>query len=281
MLKKKNIKAIIFGFLIFAMAIAGYHCYCHYMTRQFYKSVDEGNTEEIIACVRKMPNVNMLDVCTPLYYIRRILFQGAADKGYPIYYAVWKQTDISVMEALLERGADLNKKDYDLPLKCLLRYEQEDMYEKVKLFVKYGVDIHTEFVRIPAYWEQLSENEKEERMNTVIFLWECGIDEREYVGNKFEKTILHDAAEFIETDYLETLYKNEKRPMYSLLNEKDVNGETPLFYAVRMKKPSNCEFLISEGADVNVRNNEGKTAYDIAVELGCEECIEILESRTK
>ncbi len=153
---------------------------------------------------------------TVLY--RRILFQGAADKGYPIYYAVWKQTDISVMEALLERGADLNKKDYDLPLKCLLRYEQEDMYEKVKLFVKYGVDTDIEFLRIPGYWEQLSENEKEERMNTVIFLWECGMNEWEYVGTKYERTILHVAAECVEVDYLETLYKNEKLPMYSLLN---------------------------------------------------------------
>ena len=36
------------------------------------------------------------------------------------------------------------------------------MYEKVKLFVEYGVDINTEFLRITGYWEQLSENEKEE-----------------------------------------------------------------------------------------------------------------------
>jgi ankyrin repeat protein len=38
------------------------------------------------------------------------------------------------------------------------------------------------------------------------------------------------------------------------------------------------KFLINEGADVNIENNEGKTAYDVAVELEYEECIEILES---
>lgn len=275
-LKKKS-KIAISVFSLVILVIIGYHCYCHYMVSKFYNYVDEGNTEEIIACVQKMPDVNLLDVCIPLHYVRRVLFQGAAEKGYPIYYAVWKQADISVMEALLEKGADLNQKDYDLPLQCLLRYEQKDMYEKVKLFVEYGADINTEFVRIPGYWEQLSENEKEERIHTVIYLWECGIDEWEYVGTKFERTILHDAAERVEVEYLENLFKNEKRPMYGLLNEKDANGETPLFYAVRANNSGNCEFLISEGADANIRNNEGKSAYDIAVELGYEECIEILE----
>lgn len=276
MLKKKA-KIIISVFSLVILVIIGYHCYCHYMVSKFYKYVDEGNTEEIIACVQKMPDVNLLDVCIPLHYVRSVLFQGAAEKGYPIYYAVWKQADISVMEALLEKGANLNQKDYDLPLQCLLRYEQKDMYEKVELFVEYGADINTEFVRIPGYWEQLSENEKEERIHTVIYLWECGIDEWEYVGTKFERTILHDAAERIEAEYLEILYKNEKHPMYGLLNEKDVNGETPLFYAVRTNNSGNCEFLINEGADINIRNNEEKSAHDIAVELGYEECIEILE----
>lgn len=274
MLKKKA-KIVISVFSLVILVIIGYHCYFHYMVSKFYNYVDEGNTEEIIACVQKMPDVNLLDVCIPLHYVRRVLFQGAADKGYPIYYAVWKQTDISVMEALLEKGANLNQKDYDLPLQCLLRYEQKDMYEKVKLFVEYGADINTEFVRIPGYWEQLSENEKEERINTVIYLWECGIDEWEYVGTKFERTLLHDAAERVEVEYLEIFVENEKRPMYGLLNEKDANGETPLFYAVRANNSSNCEFLINEGADVNIRNNEGKTPYDIAIELGYEECIEI------
>lgn len=274
---KKKVKIVISVFSFVILAIMGYHSYCHYMVSKFYKHVDEGNTEEIIACVQKMPDVNLLDVCIPLHYVRTVLFQGAAEKGYPIYYAVWKQTDISVMEALLERGADLNKKDYDLPLQCLLRYEQKDMYKKVKLFVEYGADINNEFVRIPGYWEQLSKNEKEERINTVIYLWECGIDEWEYVGTKFERTLLHDAAERVEVEYLEILYKNEKRPMYSLLNEKDANGETPLFYAVRANKSSNCELLINEGADVNVRNNEGKSAHDVAIELGYDECVEILE----
>lgn len=281
MKNKRIIKTIGILILIIALAVVGYHSYCHHMVSKFYKSVDEGNTEEIIACIEKMPDVNMLDTCIPLYNIRSIMLQAAADKGYPLYYAVWMQTDVSVMKALLERGADVNKKDYELPITCLLRYEQNDMYEKVKLFVEYGADIDVEFLRIPAYWQQLSSNEKEERMNTVTYLWECGMTEWEYVDTEYERTILHEAAECVETDYLETLYKNEKRPMNNLLNEKDANGETPLFYAVRGEMFDNCTFLFEEGADTSIRNNEGKTAYDVAVELGYEEYIEILKPENR
>lgn len=279
MIKKKKTKVIIIcAFLIFIVVFIGYHSYCHYMVSEFYKYVDEGNTEDILACIEKMPDVNMLDVCIPLYKIRGILLQGALSNGYPIYYAVWKKTDISVMEALLEKGADLNiMADYELPLECLLDYYQEDMNEKVQLFVENGADISAAFVRIPGGWEQMSEDKKEERINLAIYLWECGVDEWKYVGTEYERSILHELAESVEVNYLEILYHNEQRPMDNLLNEKDANGDTPLFYAVRTNHFSNCEFLISEGADVNIRNNEGKTAYDVAVELGYEECIEILE----
>lgn len=265
MSKRKRITVI---FVVLASLIIGYHAYCHYMVSEFYRCVDEGNTEEMIACINKMPDVNMLDVCIPLYKIRNILLQGALSNGYPIYYAVWQKTDISVMEALLERGADLNTGHLEPPLTCLLGRYQEDMYEKVQLFVKYGADVSTAFAHIPGGWEQMSDNKKEEWINIVIYLWECGTDEWEYAGTEWERTILHELAGCVEADYLEILYNNKQRPMNSLLNEQDANGETPLFYAIREGRLDNCNFLIEEGIDVSIQNNEGKTACDIAEELG-------------
>lgn len=276
-INKKMIKNIL---IIIVLAICGYHCYGHYMVSKFYKCVRGGDTDEIIACIEKMPDVNMLDLCMPLYKIRGIMLQNAANNGYPLYYAVWIQTDISVMETLFERGADPNKKAYDKPLACLLRHRQKDMYEKAKLFVEYGADISGDFFRLPNF-EHLSENEKEEYMKTLIYLWENGLNEWEYIDTKDECTRLHEAAYIVDADYLEILYENEKRPMYGLLNEKDVDGETPLFYAVRRGKFDNCRLLIEKGADISIQNNEGKTAYDVAVELGYEECIKILESEMR
>ena len=47
-------------------------------------------------------------------------------------------------------------------------------------------------------------------------------------------------------------------------NSKDSNGYTPLAAAVSYNHIDLIEFLISEGADVNIRDNENDTPLDIA-----------------
>lgn len=281
MSKAKKVKIIIKCIIVLFIALGlGYHTYCHYMVSRFYKAIDEGNTEEIVACIDKMPNVNLLDVCIPLSYIRHICLQGAADKGYPIYYAVWKEADISVMETLLEKGADPDKKEpYGLstPFQYLCYHSSVNKDEKIELMVQYGADISSISLYIPAFFQDLKQDKKEETFNYISFLWEKGITDREGIDTKFERTVLHSASECLDTEYLSRLYHNENRGMDYLLNAKDVNGDTPIFYAVRRNSVGNCEFLINKGADINIKNNEGKTAYDVAVELGYEECINVLE----
>lgn len=285
MSKTKKAKIIIKCIIVLFIALGlGYHTYCHYMVSKFYKAIDEGNTEELIACIDKMPNFNLLDVCIPLSYIRHICLQGAADKGYPIYYAVWKEADISVMEALLEKGADPNKKEpYGLstPFQYLCYHSSVNKDEKIELMVQYGADISSISLYIPAFFQDLKQEKKEETFNYISFLWEKGITDREHIDTKFERTVLHSASECLDTEYLNRLYHNENRGMDYLLNTKDVNGDTPIFYSVRRNYVGNCEFLINEGADINIKNNEGKTAYDVAVELGYEECINVLEPATR
>ena len=89
------------------------------------------------------------------------------------------------------------------------------------------------------------------------------------------------------------------------IEARNSNGETPLFYAVSRRirldlewneddeddefadtddsdletKPCAVRFLIAVGADVNVRNNAGKTLLDLAVEKGDAELIEMLRKR--
>ena len=69
--------------------------------------------------------------------------------------------------------------------------------------------------------------------------------------------------------------------MEHLLNVKDADGETPIFEAVRYDDYDICQFLIQEGADLTVKNKEGKTAYDVAVELGYEDCARLLKEKNR
>lgn len=276
-------KAIELGILLAAILIVygGYDAYSHYMVTQFYQYIDANNRNKTAECIEKMPNVNTLEMCLPLYCIARTFTGGASMTGYPLYYAISHKADIDIIRTLLEKGADPNRIDLGFeehyPLYYVCVHPSKDMYEKAMLLVDYGADINTGYLYISTSFAEFSEETKESMLLTIIYLWENGVEEWHYVDTKDERTVLHEAARWMDTEYLQEFYHNEKRPMEYLLDARDANGETPLFYAVRANKSSNCEFLINEGADINIRNNEGKSAHDIAVELGYEECIEILE----
>lgn len=286
MLKGKKIKVIIVSMMIIFLALGlGYHMYCHKKVSEFYKAMDEGDTEKIIACVNRMPNINMMDICIPLGYVRFVCFQGAAEKGYPMDYAIWKRADVSVIEALLKKGADPNRKhpygSNRTSFQDMCHYESADKAAKIELMVQYGADVSTVSPSIPAYFQDLGKERKEEVFACVSFLWENGAADRMDVGFKYERTVLHEASECLDVEYLSRLYHNEKRKMDYLLNERNASGRTPLFSAVQGNNPENCRFLMSEGVEFDVRDNDGRTAYDLAVELGHGECAEILKSKAR
>ena len=274
-MKKRVIKRILVLLICVFVLSGGYHLYSHYMVSKFFKCIDAGNTSKTISCIKRMPNVNMLDKCHPLYDIEAILLQYSTSEGYPLYYAIWNEADTRVIKALLEKGADPNKKDVSFsqtPLECLCDKPQDGMYEKVKLLVEYGADVSDgiNLLHMPVCYYQFYtyKETKETMLETVTYLWEHGASERLFIGTEWEKTTLHEAAAYMDTYYLERFYHNEKRSMAYLLNAQDINGEPPLFYAIREGKLDNCLFLIEEGARIDIQNNEGKTAYDIAMDAG-------------
>lgn len=279
--KTKKIKRLIIGILLFLAALfAGYHIYCHHMVTKLYCYMDAGNWEAALVQVEKMPDVNMVDMCSPLYCLTDILLQGAASEGLPLERAVYRHAPVSIFKALLEKGADPNRKaprGILTPFQYLCNhYDTSAKDEKIELMVQYGADIDSVTLPIPGWFQKVSEEEQERAFRSISFLWENGAAERMHTGTKYECTVLHSAARMLDTAYLSRLYHDEKREMAYLLNAKDIYGETPLFFAVRGNEPENCAFLISEGADMDIKNNEGKTAYDVAVELGYEACIELL-----
>lgn len=268
-MKKRVIKKILVLLICVFVLSGGYHLYSHYMVSKFFKCIDAGNTSKTISCIKRMPNVNMLDKCHPLYDIEAILLQYSTSEGYPLYYAIWNEADTRVIKALLEKGADPNKSASLLtPLECLCSKPQDGMYEKVKLLVDYGADVNGKInlMDLPVYYYRFYtyKETKDTMLKTVTYLWEHGANE--YICD--EASILHEAAAYMDTYYLKRFYHNEKRSMAYLLNAQDVNGETPLFWAAREGKLYNCLFLIEEGARIDIQNNEGKTAYDIAMDAG-------------
>mgnify|MGYP001099933349 CR=1 FL=1 len=251
---------------------SGYDAYSQYMVTKLYQYIDAGNTEKALACIEKMPDVNTLEMCMLTYCVARTFTGGASMTGYPLYYAVSHNADISIIKALLEKGADPNRIDLGYEGHYPLRYAcnslSGDMYERIRLLVEYGADINTGYLYIPHSIEEYSEETKKSIFLSIIYLWENGVEEWHYTDTEYERTVLHEAAAWMETDNFREFYHNETRPLKDLLDARDANGETALFYAIRAEMFDNYDFLIEEGADITIKNNDGKTVLDVAVELG-------------
>lgn len=279
-IKKYIIPIIIILSLIGTLTFT-YHIYSHIMVTRFFYCMDSGDTEKILAQVEKMPNVNMLNPCPPLYYLVGILTQYSFNDGYPLQYAVYKEADISIIEALLRKGADPNITDVSgvhSAFEDLCYNPTWDWDKKIELMVAYGADIDSIRILIHGkYLDDFTDPSTEMYFNAIMLLWENGASDKAYGRMESEQTILHDVAGSLDTEYLSRLYHNEKRDMAYLLDEQDANGETPIFCAVRKNNYGNCKFLIEEGADLSIKNDEGKTVYEVAVELQNNECAQVIK----
>ena len=63
-------------------------------------------------------------------------------------------------------------------------------------------------------------------------------------------------------------------------NWQDIQGNTALHYAITRKKNALVKIFVDNKADLSLKNEEGKTAIDIATEKGLADILEILNQST-
>uniref|UniRef100_F6HI81 PGG domain-containing protein n=1 Tax=Vitis vinifera TaxID=29760 RepID=F6HI81_VITVI len=84
--------------------------------------------------------------------------------------------------------------------------------------------------------------------------------------SKHGENILHVAAKYGKDNVVDFLMK--KKGLENLINEKDKEGNTPLHLATTYAHPKVVNYLTwDKRVDVNLVNNEGQTAFDIAVSV--------------
>ncbi len=103
----------------------------------------------------------------------------------------------------------------------------------------------------------------------------------EYTGKSYNScnntyiwTPLHEAVYYDQREIVELLISKGAD-----VNTKDNKGKTPLHYAVENGHKELVELFISKGADVNARDNKGKTPLHYAVENGHKELVELFISK--
>lgn len=97
------------------------------------------------------------------------------------------------------------------------------------------------------------------------------------IKNKNGETALVKAIKHSHANNIELFKKYQV--LSSIINEKDNNGETPIFSACQKNVSTYIlSFLLKEGANISVRNNKGQTILAKAIEAGTEAHVRILKS---
>jgi len=107
--------------------------------------------------------------------------------------------------------------------------------------------------------------DKEEAYKKLVRkLIDLGLDP--LAENKSGETVLHTAALAGRSNALNFLlsYTQKNKGWKYAINSQNIFGETPLHLAVRSVSYACVEVLLSWGVDVNIRNNEGRCAIDLA-----------------
>jgi hypothetical protein len=89
------------------------------------------------------------------------------------------------------------------------------------------------------------------------------------------RTALHKASFWGHSKTVSFLLQNCRLNVNAL----DYNGDTPLHDAVKLDHPATVEILLSAGADPTIRNLQGKTAIDLATELGRQNMLNLFKSK--
>jgi ankyrin repeat protein len=83
----------------------------------------------------------------------------------------------------------------------------------------------------------------------------------------------------MESEKLKFIKYTMGKGLKKYINVQDENGNTPLHIAAGAKKPLIVEYYLSQGANPNIKNNEGKTPLDIAVSRNAEDVIKVLKGK--
>jgi len=197
------------------------------------KAVEEGNGYEVDLTLRHKVEVDTTDLV-------RIPLNIAAAKGYS-----------RISEKLIEAGARIDSEDSSKNTPMLNAAERGHL-DVVKLLIRKGANIKT--VNTEDRDTVASIAAKGNHIHVLEYLWK---DHKEDMLNMRQNT-WHKAAQEGRIEVMEWLHQ---KPEFDI-NVKNSVGLTPLHFAYDENQFDAVNWLLSHGADPEVRDNKGKKPYD-------------------
>jgi len=185
-----------------------------------------------------------------------------------------------MVKDLVDAGANVNYTDDVAPYSPLMyavMSSSQENFEIVKFLVEKGASVtyREEEYGDDALWKIILDDSTPNMEQMIDFLVENGADI--YYKDNLNSTLLHHAAGKGNTRAIRFLLQN-----YNFdINATDGNNDSVLIWYCRsvlhLPNEETVSYFLEQGADPTIVNNDGKTAYDYAVERGFVEIAELLK----
>ena len=245
-------------------------------------SIRENNITEFETALERC---SKRDINSLQYRSKIMVHITEAENLYPLELAC-EQGNFDMVKRLIERGADVNMVNpqyHTTPLIMATRGVGNDAYKISMFLIEQGADInaadrkgYTPLSNV-AHMVYSQESEEEEYirsgMELFVYLVE-NCDTLEVKLHAGHTNILECTTSFDNLPAVKYLIENH----YFEINDFSENGMTILHFAVKKNSINVCKYLLEQGANQNILDAEGKTAYDYALENGSEDMIALFNN---
>ncbi|MBQ9990295.1 MAG: ankyrin repeat domain-containing protein [Lachnospiraceae bacterium] len=200
----------------------------------------------------------------------------------PLHTACWKG-EYDMVKLLIEYGANVNFVDPYTGMTALIwaGYATGNEDGRIaKLLIEQRADINavdhegnTPLLQAMHFYyspdDEMDEQTRAKIEVTIYLIEHCDLLE---VKDHNHANLLECAASRNNVAIVEYLIENH----YFEINDFSENGMTILHFAAKENRASVCRYLLEHGADKNIPDANGKTAYDYALENNHEEILTLL-----
>ena len=246
----------------------------HY-SKKLVSAIKEENIIAVQQIVEKKPNcVNIYPTLAPDWW------QSLMDEsiGYPLVEACLTG-NVEIIEILVENGADVNLGARFTPLGLTYFLKPANWYDISLYLLENGASLDYKtpnseenvLTDIVAHRPGAVEEELENSTEVALAFYHA-LENCDHSNVNWMRVLQHS----VSNDRIE-IVKLLLDQGYCTVNDTSV-GMTALMFAARDSTVEMVQLLLSYGADKSIKCDEGKTAYDYAVQSNNEDIIAILKN---